>query len=114
MRKRPKRRSNPELLLLTNPLGKRARRAYERFHWRGPARTSRVSVPKGINAKHLVRIGSLDEVSYSTSADSERSKISRRWVHGFRNRPHLCTTPEGDVLIIFGGGLKVTPRGIEG
>ena len=114
MARKKKRKKNPELLVLLNPLAKTALQAFERFHWRQPAEAVDVKVPNGVSAKHLVRLGDLDEVRYSTDGHSERSKISKRWSHKFTDKPHLCTTPEGDVLIIFGGGLKVTPRGVEG
>jgi hypothetical protein len=110
-------RENPELLLLTNPPPEdveRALRAYERFHWNPPAEVHEVELPEGINAPSLIRIGEVDEIRYSTGKDSQRSKIAKAWSHIFKVHPHLCTTPKGDVLIIFGGKLSVTPRGIEG
>jgi len=113
-RKKQTHKSNPELLVLTNPLAKAALKAFERFHWREPVEAVRIKTPKGVNAKHLVKIGEVDEIRYTTDDYSERSKISDRWKHKFKDKPSLCTTPDGDVLIIFGGKLEVTPRGVEG
>jgi hypothetical protein len=118
-RKWMKTHKNPELLILTNPtfLGRcynKICRAFGRFHWRGPAKVTEVKVPKGVDARYLVKLGNAEELKYETGDDSERTKISRAWTHQFTKKPHICTTEKGDVLIIFGGNLHVTARGIEG
>ena len=119
--KKKKSRKNPELLILVNPLKgvldkmkMAAIKAYQRFHWRKPAKVDEVKLPDGINAKYLIKLGDVDEIMYCTDGDSERTKISDLWKHSFNKKPVVCTTPKGDVLIIMGAKLKVTPRGIEG
>lgn len=117
VKRRCKRRKNPELLILTNPVNAKvhnAIKAFQRFHWTSPSEIIEIELPEGINAKYLIKIGNVERIDYDTENYSERSKISKRWYHQFKDKPYLCTTPKGDVLIIFGGGLRVTPRGIEG
>lgn len=117
------RRHNPSLLLLGNPakhvsakqpLGPNGKEAYESFHWSGPAEVLEVDMPDGIDAKELVLIGYVDCIQYTTRPDSERSKIGKAWEHRFKDKPMLLTTPQGDVVIVIGDSLSVTPRGIEG
>lgn len=106
---------NPQLVILgANPLGKEAEEAYERLHWTPPKAVIEAERPKGVDAEALILVGYIHEVRYTTTEDSQRTKISDLWKHTFKEPPMLCTTPDGDVLIVLGGGLKVTPRGIEG
>lgn len=106
--------SNPQLVILGNPLGADVAEAYERLHWTEPESVIEVEAPDGISAPALILIGKVHEIKYSTGADSERTKISDLWSHEFDEPALLCTTPDGDVLIVLGGKLQVTPRGIEG
>lgn len=106
--------ANPQLIILGNPLGADVAEAYERLHWTEPAAVLEVDAPAGISADALILIGKVHEIKYSTGSDSERTKISDLWSHEFEDPALLCTTPDGDVVIILGGKLRVTPRGIEG
>jgi len=105
---------NPQLVILGNPLGKDAQQAYERFHWGDAQSVIDAPRPEGISADALVLIGYVKEIVYTTVGDSERTKIAKLWTHKFDVPAMLCTTPKGDVLIVMGGNLHVTPRGIEG
>lgn len=198
------RRKNPELLILTNPTPQQALEAaekkYEKFHWKGPTRASRLRLPSAIDpSEPLIQLGKADgllfrmpapastrkravthtgvdfkgpftkrpylattakgdvlfvfgpsgskvywdeylghsvaaprrpagvsrrytlrhlgemvEIFYTTAKDSARTKVAKKWRHPFGKGPSLFTTSARDVLIIFGGGLRVTARGIEG
>lgn len=108
---------NPQLVILGNPLGQLGQtpeEAYSRFHWTDPESVLEVPRPEGVSAPALILVGHVQEIIYSTIDQSERSKISKLWSHTFKDPPLLCTTPNGDVLVILGGNLMVTPRGIEG
>jgi hypothetical protein len=105
---------NPQLVILGNPLGKSPEQAYERFHWGGHDAVLEVPRPDGVSADALVLIGEVQEIVYTTIDASERTKVAKLWTHKFEVPALLCTTAAGDVLIVLGGNLHVTPRGIEG
>ncbi len=92
-----------------------ARRQWEEFHWGRQSRGApkRANVP--IAPEVLVKLGSLEAVTYRTTKGREPVT---HYTHEFGEtggkKPTLAMDPETKRLHIIGGGYTVTRRGIEG
>lgn len=121
-RPHPLRRTNP-LLAVVNPLPRRlqtfadrlspherqeflaAVAKYREFHGGAlPHSVTRVGQTPGVTRRFLVGMGATEDVSYSVNAKGKYRGSNKRGVpfrHEFPSRPHMATTPRGDMIFIF-------------
>lgn len=100
MKRRAKKRRNPDLLTLTNPKGRAAAAAaFERFHRTAP-KAIRKLAGKG---ESLVALGDLLEVVYRPTRGQRRGPA---FVHKFGRGAVLAATADGLELVIVPGKGK--------
>jgi hypothetical protein len=97
----------------------RAKNFRESFTWGEPAGpVRRVKIAKA--PRHLVKLGKLEQVTYSTTKKGDGFS---HYVHDFgkergrgsaRSRPTLAIDMDNKRLHVIGGSYTVTDRGIEG
>lgn len=97
---------------MKNPTSKEARERFEGFHWGIPARkTVAVAVPP--RPRELVKLGTLEAVTYSTEKGGEGFQ---HWEHEFGEeggrKPVLAMDPANERLHIVGGSYTVEDDGI--
>ena len=104
--KRPQYRSNP----VSKATAKRAKakEKYVEFHAKEPSRL--LSVPH-VDTEELTLLGDALEIGYR-SGKWEKGSRKNNYLHQFGKGVKLCATPDGKALVIFGGKLNVTDRGI--
>ena len=99
------RKSNPELLILTNPASPELARAvkrYRKFHGVDPKRALRRG--RGKKAKVLVGLGDMIEIVYEPRR-GQRKRV--HWFHQFKRRAILATDADGNGLYIVDPSGKV-------
>lgn len=95
----------------TNPVGsahKRAKILYTTFMGFGPKKTR--SIPK-INTRHLTELGRGLEIGYQSNKWEHKPN---NYLHQFGKDVRLLASADGRTLILHGGKLRVTARGIVG
>lgn len=96
---------------LANPIPAnrvKARKKYREFHATEPKKT--VSVSK-IDTSELVELGKALEIGYKSKKWEGKNN---NYLHKFGRGVRLCSTADGKALIILGGKLETTERGIVG
>lgn len=96
---------------LANPIPAnrvKARKKYKEFHAIEPKKT--VSVSK-IDTSELVELGKALEIGYKSKKWEGKNN---NYLHKFGRGVRLCSTADGKALIILGGKLETTERGIVG
>lgn len=88
----------------------KAEDAFEAFHWgRRPRRKLVADVPP--LPAEAFELGKVISITY----EATKGRQHAAWEHDFGEpRPTLAADPEGEQLLILGGGYRVTDRGIEG
>ncbi len=96
---------------MNSPTSK-ARSRYSAFHGHAPRQVRRVKVRP---IRELICLASADTITYkSDKTNGGRDGTPQYFEHKFRKKIKIYTTPEGDLLLIGGPGLRVTSRGIVG
>jgi len=96
---------------LANPIPAsrvQARRKYQEFHAAAPKKTVSVSP---IDASELVELGKALEIGYKSKKWEGKNN---NYLHKFGRGVRLCATADGKALVIVGGKLDTTERGIMG
>lgn len=96
---------------LANPIPAsrvRARKKYKEFHAADPKKTVSVSE---IDTSELVELGKALEIGYKSKKWEGRNN---NYLHKFGRGVRLCATADGKALVIVGGKLDTTERGIVG
>ena len=96
---------------LANPIPAsrvKARRKYKEFHAAEPKKTVSVSE---IDTSELVELGKALEIGYRSKKWEGRNN---NYLHKFGKGVRLCSTADGKALVIVGGKLDTTERGIVG
>jgi len=93
---------------LPNPISKSdaAIEKFKEFHDRAPKRTKRI--PR-IDTEHLTQLGDALEIGYRSKKWTGKNE---NYLHRFGKGVSLMCTPDGKNLIISGGKLGVSDRGI--
>lgn len=104
---RPKYKANP-LPGKRVSLREQAAKKYEEFHEQKPTR--RRSIPE-IDTRELVQLGDALEIGYRSKKWTGKPE---NYLHKFGRKVKLHSTPDGNALVITGGELDVTNRGIVG
>lgn len=86
----------------------KARKTYKKFHAATPKKT--VSVSK-IDTSELVELGKALEIGYKSKKWEGKNN---NYLHKFGRGVRLCSTADGKALVIVGGKLDTTDRGIVG
>ena len=86
----------------------KARKKYEEFHAAKPKKT--ISLPK-IDTDELVELGKAIEIGYKSKKWEGKYN---NYLHQFGKNVRLCATADGKALVIVGGKLATTDRGIVG
>lgn len=89
-----RRRANPSLLTLTNPVPSDALAAYRRFHRRAPTGVRQL----GGRGPALVALGDLVEIVYQPKKGARRGPA---FVHRFGAGAVLAATPDGAELVLL-------------
>ena len=96
---------------LANPIPAsrvQARRKYQEFHAAAPKKTVSVSP---IDTSELVELGKALEIGYKSKKWEGKNN---NYLHKFGRGVRLCATADGKALVIVGGKLDTTERGIMG
>ena len=96
---------------LANPIPAsrvKARKKYKEFHAAEPKKT--VSV-EPIDTSELVELGKALEIGYRSKKWEGKNN---NYLHKFGRGVRLCSTADGKALVIVGGKLDTTERGIVG
>lgn len=90
---------------------RRARREYERLHWReSPDELLETRCARVKAGEVLTELGTLEDLTYGTSKGGSDAD----WEHDFKDpKPRLAVNAAGE-LVICGGGYQVGTRGIVG
>lgn len=96
---------------LANPIPAsrvQARRKYQEFHAAAPKKTVSVS---HVDTSELVELGKALEIGYKSKKWEGKNN---NYLHKFGRGVRLCATADGKALVIVGGKLDTTERGIMG
>ena len=96
---------------LANPIPAarvKARKKYKEFHAATPKKTVAISQ---IDTSELVELGKALEIGYKSKKWEGKN---HNYLHKFGRGVRLCSTADGSALVIVGGKLDTTERGIVG
>jgi len=103
--------ARPRPRYLPNPIPAtraQAKRKYKEFHAKEAKKT--ISVPK-IDTTELVELGKALEIGYRSKKWEGKAN---NYLHKFGKGVRLCSTADGKALVLVGGKLDTTDRGIVG
>ena len=85
---------------------------YQKFHGHAPRRIRTVEIRP---LREIICLGKACEIVYASDKENGGGDgRARKFVHKFGKNTRLYTSPEGDLLLIAGKGMRVTSRGIVG
>jgi len=91
---------------------RKAKEMFQKFHQFDPSKIVKVKIKSRQIPKHLVVLGQLVDIAYSSDKWHKGKKVN--YIHKFQQRPYLAVSPGGDQLFIVGGKYKVKAEGIVG
>lgn len=104
----PSSRARTRASLSRNRDVRRAASLYERFTGHEAEFVGKIKVKP--LPRVAVFVGDLDFVGYTTIRDGVKEKYIHRFAQ--KDRPALCVTPDGKMILVIGGNYTFTERGI--
>ena len=92
---------------------KNADKAYTDWHQFEADRELIIEIDNFKLSDQFIRLGTLPEIAYKSDKWQKGNPVE--YLHKFgRKKPYLLAHPTARIMLIVGGGWKITPRGIEG